>query len=105
MAIAGGYLLLKQISVRTSFWHLWGYNTAGATLFPFLIGVGLLFADGRSKVGWLLAAGSVIALVSGALFNLSVYFASTSLFNLLVMLVLLAGGVGLIARSLREHAT
>jgi hypothetical protein len=34
--------------------------------------------------------------------NLRVYFAPTSLFNTIVMLVLLAGGLGLIARSLRE---
>jgi hypothetical protein len=33
--------------------------------------------------------------------NLRVYFEPTSLFNTVVMLVLLAGGVGLIARSLK----
>jgi hypothetical protein len=33
--------------------------------------------------------------------NLRVYFEPTSLFDTLVMLVLLAGGIGLIARSLK----
>jgi hypothetical protein len=37
--------------------------------------------------------------------NLHIYFQPTSLFNTLVMLVLLAGGVGLLARSLRDHGT
>jgi hypothetical protein len=32
-----------------------------------------------------------------------IYFQPTSLFNTLVMLVLLAGGLGLIARSMRHH--
>jgi hypothetical protein len=34
--------------------------------------------------------------------NMDIYFRQTSLFNTLVMLVLLAGGLGLIARSLRS---
>jgi hypothetical protein len=34
---------------------------------------------------------------------MDIFFQSTSLFNTLVMLVLLAGGIGLVARSLREH--
>jgi hypothetical protein len=33
--------------------------------------------------------------------NLRIYFEPTSLFNTLIMLVLLAGGLGLLARSLR----
>ena len=103
MSIAGGYLLLDRITVRTGFWHLWGYNSAGFMFIPFLIGVGLLFANGSSKLGWLLAAGSLIALVVGVLANLDVYFQPTSLLNTLVILVLLAGGLGLIARSLRAH--
>jgi len=35
--------------------------------------------------------------------NLQIYFQPTSLFSTIVMLVLLAGGIGLVARSLRPH--
>jgi hypothetical protein len=35
--------------------------------------------------------------------NLQIYFQQTSLFNTVVMLVLLAGGIGLIARALVPH--
>jgi uncharacterized protein len=35
--------------------------------------------------------------------NMDIYFRQTSLFSTLVMLVLLAGGVGLIVRSLRSR--
>lgn len=103
MAIAGGYLLLNQITVRTSYWQLWGRNASGLTFIPFLIGVGLLFANGSSKLGWLLTVGSLIALIVGVLVNLNVYFAQTSLWNALIMFVLLAGGIGLVVRSLREQ--
>jgi hypothetical protein len=35
--------------------------------------------------------------------NLRIYFEPTSLFDTLLMLVLLAGGIGLVARSLKAH--
>jgi hypothetical protein len=103
MAIVGGYLLLNQITVRTGSWRMWGYNASGLTFIPFLIGVGLLFANGSSKIGWLLTIGSLLALIAGVLVNLNVYFAHTSLWNALVMFVLLAGGIGLVVRSLRAQ--
>jgi hypothetical protein len=103
MACAGGYLLTQQVTVTSGFWHLWGYNTFGLTLVPLLFGVALLFFNGRSKIGWLLLIGGATILLAGILMNLEIYFRSTSLFNTLVMLVLLFGGLGLVARSLRAH--
>jgi hypothetical protein len=44
---------------------------------------------------------SVPAIRSGILMSLHIYFQPTSLFNTLVMLVLLFGGLGLIIRSLK----
>ena len=103
MACAGGYLLTQQVTVTSGFWTLWGYNAFGLTLVPLLIGVALLFFNGRSKVGWLLLVAGATFLLAGILMNLEIYFRHTSLFNTLLMLVLLFGGVGLIARSLRAH--
>jgi hypothetical protein len=39
----------------------------------------------------------------GIIANLHIYFRPTSLFNTLIMLGLLVGGLGLIARALRAH--
>ncbi|HSG41226.1 MAG TPA: hypothetical protein VLE27_16420 [Thermoanaerobaculia bacterium] len=103
MAVAGGYLLTQQVTVTSGFWHLWGYNAFGLTLVPFLFGVTLLFFNGRSKIGWLLLFTGGVIILAGILMNLEIYFRSTSLFNTLIMLVLLFGGIGLIARSLRSH--
>ncbi|MDD9939314.1 MAG: hypothetical protein OXT09_37355, partial [Myxococcales bacterium] len=102
-ALVGFYLLVNQIHVSSGFWHLWGYNTMGITLLPFAIGVGVLFSNGESRLGWALTVGSVLVIISGVLFNLRIYFAPTSLWNTLAILVLLGGGVGLVAKSLREH--
>jgi hypothetical protein len=104
MACAGGYLLTHQVVVTSSFWSLYGMSAFGLTLVPMLIGVGMLFFDGRSVVGWLLTGAGAIFILAGVIANLHVYFVPTSLFNTLVMLVLLAGGIGLIARALRPHA-
>jgi uncharacterized membrane protein HdeD (DUF308 family) len=103
LAAAGGYLLSQQVTVTSGYWHLWGHNAFGLTLIPLLLGVAILFFDGRSKAGWLLLIAGAVFLLAGILMNLEIYFRSTSLFNTLLMLVLLFGGLGLLARSFRSH--
>ena len=103
MAVAGAYLLTQRVTVTSGYWTLWGYNAFGLSLLPLLFGIGLLFFNGRSIAGWLLTFAGVVIILVGIIANLGVYFQPTSLFNTLVMLALLAGGVGLVARSLRPH--
>ncbi|MEA2694974.1 MAG: hypothetical protein QOJ16_4361 [Acidobacteriota bacterium] len=103
MAVVGGYLLTNQVTVTGGFGTLWGYSSFGLSLVPFLLGVAILFFNGRSILGWLLLLAGLAIIFAGILMNLHIYFQPTSLFNTLMMLVLLAGGVGLLARSLRAH--
>jgi predicted membrane channel-forming protein YqfA (hemolysin III family) len=103
MAAAGGYLLLNQVEVTTSFWHFWGGNSFGLALLPLLVGIGVLFFNGRSALGWILSIAGLAIVLAGILMNMDIYFRQTSLFNTLVMLGLLAGGFGLVARSVRAH--
>ena len=103
LAVAGGWLLTNQVTVSSGYWQLWGMSAFGLSLLPLLLGIGLLFFDGRSRWGWVLTAGSAVIILTGIVANLQVYFRPTSLFNTLVMLGLLAAGVGLVARSLRAH--
>jgi hypothetical protein len=101
MAVAGGYLLLNQVTVTSHFWRIFGYDAFGLSLVPLLFGVGLLFFNGRNVLGWLLLFGGAVIIAAGILTNLTIFFRPTSLFNTLIILVLLAGGLGLIARALR----
>ncbi len=105
MAIAGGYLLTNQVTVTSGYWRIGGYNAFGLTLLPLVIGIAFLFFDGKSIVGWVLTIAGAVILFVGIIVNLDIYFRSTSLFNTLVMLVLLLGGIGLVARSLRPRVT
>ena len=103
MAVAGGYLLTSQVTVTSHHWRLWGYDSFGLSLVPLIVGVGLLFFNGRSVMGWLLALAGSVIILAGILVNLQIYFEPTSLFNTVLMLVLLAGGLGLVARAVRTH--
>lgn len=105
MAVVGVYTLTSQVEVTTAHWTLFGVNDFGLSLLPFLIGVGILFFDGGAKLGWLLAGLGLLIVLAGVLMNIGIYFRPTSLFNTLMMLGLIAGGLGLMARALRSGVT
>ena len=103
MACVGGYLLCNQVTVVGSYWMFHGENAFGITLLPMLFGIAILFWNGRSVIGWLLTAGGALFIIAGVIANMHIYFQPTSLFNTIVMLVLLVGGLGLIVRALSPH--
>ena len=103
MAVGGAYLLTQRVTVTSGFWSFFGGHTFGLSLLPLVVGAGVLFYDGKSRLGWLLTAAGALIVVLGILLNLRIYFEPTSLFDTLLMLVLLAGGLGLLARSLQAQ--
>lgn len=109
MICAGGYLLLNGIIVRPQFgmgmvaFRLGGLPvTSGMILVPFIFGVGMIFYNSRNYIGWGLAAASLIGLVFGVIANINQQLVRMSAFDLLVILILLVGGIGLFLRSLKE---
>jgi hypothetical protein len=105
MAVGGAYLLTQRVTVTSAFWSFFGGHTFGLSLLPLVVGAGVLFYDGRSRLGWVLTACGALIVFLGILLNLRIYFEPTTLFDTLVMLILLAGGLGLVARSLKPHGT
>jgi hypothetical protein len=105
MMALGIYMVFDHVTVHTSYWHFFGSarGSFGATLLPLLAGLGLLTFNGRSILGWILAAGGVFLILAGILMNLDVYFRPTSLWTTIVMFGLIACGLGLFARALRPH--
>jgi hypothetical protein len=101
MAIAGGYLLLNQVTVHGGYWFWAGAygRSFGLTLIPLLFGIGILFFNGKSIVGWVLTGGGALVILVGIIVNMDINFRQTSLFNTILILVLLVGGIGLIVRS------
>jgi hypothetical protein len=103
MAVAGGWLLTNQVTVTSGYWQWGGYNSFGLTLIPLIAGIAFLFFNGRSIIGWLLTFTGAVIILAGIITNLEIFFRPTSLFNTLMMLALLAGGIGLVARSLKAR--
>lgn len=111
MMCGGFYLLLNSIAVRSNFGFgtrlfggpaFGGFGfTTGMVLIPFMIGVGLIFYNARNLAGWLLAIGSLVALIFGVVASVSFGFQAMSAFDLIVILVLSVGGLGLFLRSLK----
>ena len=60
-------------------------------------------AVAASRPSILLTGFGALVIFLGIITNLTIFFRPTSLFNTLIILTLLAGGLGLIARSLRSH--
>ncbi len=109
MAAVGAYLLLHQVSVTGGYWSF-GFSgghgkSFGLTLIPLLLGIGLLFHDGRSLAGRCLTGIGALVIVSGVIANIDIRMQETSLFNLIMMLVLLVGGLGLCARAVLPMET
>jgi hypothetical protein len=103
MVVIGGYLLFNQVTVHGGYWQWGGFGSAGRnfgiTLIPLLLGIGILFANGRSVVGRVLTGGGALLILVGIVVNLDIHFQQTSLLNTLIMLVCLVGGIGLVVRS------
>jgi|SRR5215813_4573907 len=108
LLVVGGYLFLDNVIVSTAGsgwgWGWFGGNRPfGVTLIPLFIGISFLFFNGRSVVGWLLTIASAIVILVGIVANLSVQWRPTSLYFTLIIIALMAAGIGLIARSVRPH--
>ncbi|MCS0588759.1 hypothetical protein ACFQ09_24260 [Massilia norwichensis] len=111
MMCGGFYLLLNSVVVSSAFgWgtRLFGFGSVGITggiiLIPLIIGVAMIFYNARSAIGWLLAVGSLAGLVFGVIASLNMHLRTMSAFELICILVLAFGGLGLFLRSLRGQA-
>jgi hypothetical protein len=109
MMCGGFYMLLNSIAVSSNFGmgtRLFGIGggfgiTGGMILIPLMIGVGMVFYNSKNYLGWFLAIASFAALVMGVISSVNMSLRTMSAFELLVILTLAIGGLGLFLRSLR----
>jgi hypothetical protein len=103
MVVVGCFLFFQRLMVSSSIQTFWGAGGTGIALLLLLVGIGVLFFSGKSTLGWLLVGAGGLMIFIGVITNLVIYFMPTSLLQTLIMLGLVAGGLGLIARALRPH--
>ncbi len=108
MMIAGGYLFLRSIhvdhylSMGSGLFHIGNYQvTNGMVLIPFIFGIGMIFYNSANILGWILMIGSMIALVFGIIASINFSLQGMSAFDLITIIVLFTGGLGLFLRSLK----
>ncbi|NQZ90754.1 MAG: hypothetical protein HRT97_00240 [Moritella sp.] len=112
MMCGGFYLLLNAITVTTNFGlssRLYSVNalgtsfsiTGGTVMLPFIFGIGLIFYNSRNILGWLLSIGSITALIFGVISSVRFSLRTMTSYDLIVILVLAVGGLGLFLRSLK----
>jgi hypothetical protein len=110
MMCGGFYMLLNAITVSSNFGlsaRLFGYGnnfgvTGGMIMIPFIFGIGLVFFNSKNILGWLLTLGSITALIFGVISSVRFNLRTMTTFELIVILVLAVGGLGLFLRSLKK---
>jgi hypothetical protein len=116
MMCGGFYMLFNAITVHSSFgmgmglysFQAFGSSygvTSGMVMIPFIIGIAMMFYNVKSLLGWVLAAGSLAALTFGVITSIHFDLRTMSLFDLLVILVLAVGGLGLFLGSMRSKTS
>lgn len=110
MMIAGGYLFLQSIVVSNAFslsrsLYNWGgvQITGGLVLVPFIFGIGFIFYNSRNILGWILTLSSLVMLSFGIISGIQFRLQTMSAFELLTIITLFVGGIGLFLNSLRNQ--
>lgn len=111
MMIAGGYLFLDAVKVSYGFslgmrlYSIGGFHlTSGMVLIPLMFGIGLIFYNAKNILGWMLTIATLIMLVFGIISSIHFRLRGMSAFELITILVLGIGGVGLFLGSLRPSS-
>ena len=112
MLIIGGYLFLNAIHVSYGFsmgHHLFSVGqvrlTGGMVLVPFIFGIGMVFYNSKNPTGWCLTVASLGMLAFGVITSIDMRLKPMSAFELITILVLMIGGLGLFLRSLKDYNT
>ena len=110
MIIAGGYLFLNAIRVTHHFnlrYAIYSFGsfrlTSGMVLIPLIFGIGFIFYNYKNIFGWLLTVASLIMLGFGIISSIQFRLQNMSAFELIMILILLVGGIGLFLSSFRPY--
>lgn len=114
MMVLGFYMLLDSIlsqvnigsTMRLYGLHIMGKYyavTTGMLLVPFIFGIGMVFSNSKNWVGWTCVIAPFFLLLIGFIIRFNISFRYISSFEMLVIMVLSVGGLGLFIRSFRPH--
>jgi len=100
----GGSFLVMQntiLSSRFTLMDLLGINPPfGLVMLPLLIGIGVLFFNEKSILGWILTIVGLVTIFLGILMGLNIFFKPVSLYEGILMFGLISAGIGLVFKAI-----
>lgn len=103
MLVAGGYWFLTTVTVTTGFYGLTLGNTrisGGLVVIPFIAGIIWLFLNFDSIGAKILTGAGLVIIFASVIMSTTFIFQRRSLYEYLIMLVLIFGGAALCAQVL-----
>lgn len=98
MLVAGGYWFMSSVTVRTGFWglHIGGFRiTGGLVVIPFIIGIIWMFVNTDSVMAKILTGLGLVIILASVIMSTTFVFQSRTLYEYLIMLVLIFGGAAM----------
>lgn len=99
----GVYLIFQNTIVRSNFSldSVIGFTPSfGLVLLPLIIGIVILFFNGKSWIGWILLVFGAVTILLGILMGLRIRFMPVTLYEGLLMYGMAAAGLGLVLKGL-----
>lgn len=105
MLIAGLFIFSQKVIVYSSLWgygfRIGGFNMSnGLIMVPFIIGVVWMFASEGSFPSKMFTAAGVLIIVLAIIMTTTIRLTRLTLYEWVLILVLIFGGAGLLARIL-----
>lgn len=99
---AGVFFLLSKAVVHSGFgaWSIAGMNVStGLVVIPLMFGIIWLVNNPKSIIARLITIAGTIFIIGSIIMNIRITFTTTSMFDYVVMMLLIAGGIGLLLKS------
>ena len=99
----GLYMLAQQVDVRMS-WYSWRFGTfrvaTGMVFIPLIFGVIWQIINDKSKIAKLLTILGGVIIVVTIIMSVDIVFRTTSMYNYIIILLMIAIGTGLLLKVL-----
>lgn len=100
---AGLFMLSKRVMVHSS-WFIWsigGFDlSSGTVIIPLIIGIIWYCINSKSMIPKIIITLSIIFIVLTIIMSVRINFVPTSLFDYILMFVMVAAGSGLLLKTL-----
>ncbi len=105
MLVVGLFILSQKVVVSSGFFGagIWFGNfhmNNGLIMIPFIIGIVWMFASGGSFLSKVFTGISVLLIIAAIIISTRIYLVHLSLYEWILILVLIFGGAGLLAKVL-----